>query len=138
MPTKHIWCHKYQTKENGILVKLIGAEQKHFKKITVATTEKEFAQKSVAKYEQNKQAEQKRGNKRDADGRGARPLPSPWRSGGAEQLSSATGREVGRSLEKEFGSLKPWSVGEGVEHWECGACSDGGEGEAEGAPPPMW
>ena len=34
----------------------------------------------------------------------------------AEQLRSATGREVGLSLEKEFGSLKPWSVGDGVEH----------------------
>ena len=56
----------------------------------------------------------------------------------AEQLRSATGREVGRSLEKEFGSLKPWSVGDGVEHWLCGACSEGGLGEAEGGPPPMW
>ena len=56
----------------------------------------------------------------------------------AEQLRRATGREVGRSLEKEFGSLKPWSVGDGVEHWLCGACSEGGLGEAEGGPPPMW
>ena len=65
-------------------------------------------------------------------------LPLGKVSGPAEQLSRATGREVGRSLEKEFGSLKPWSVGEGVEHCEWGACSEGGEGEAEGAPPPIW
>ena len=65
--------------------------------------------------------------------------PSPLGASEApEQLSSATGSDVGRSLENELGSLKPWSVGEGVEHWEWGACSEGGEGEAEGAPPPMW
>ena len=37
---------------------------------------------------------------------------------GPEQFSRATGRLVGLSLENEFGSLKPWSVGLGVEHWE--------------------
>ena len=71
-----------------------------------------------------------------------RVLPSPWHrdvsADPAEQLRRATGREVGRSLEKEFGSLNPWSVGEGVEHWEWGACSEGGLGDAEGGPPPMW
>ena len=71
-----------------------------------------------------------------------RVLPSPWHrdvsADPAEQLRRATGREVGRSLENEFGSLNPWSVGEGVEHWEWGACSEGGLGEAEGGPPPMW
>ena len=59
------------------------------------------------------------------------PLPSP-------QLRSATGRLVGRSLENELGSLNPWSVGLGVEHWDPAPASEGGEGEAEGGPPPMW
>ena len=57
---------------------------------------------------------------------------------GPEQFSRATGRLVGLSLENEFGSLKPWSVGLGVEHWEWPAASEGGLGLAEGGPPPMW
>ena len=62
------------------------------------------------------------------------PLPSPP----PPQLRSATGRLVGRSLENELGSLNPWSVGLGVEHWDPAPASEGGEGEAEGGPPPMW
>ena len=59
-----------------------------------------------------------------------------------EQLSSATGKLVGRSLEKELGSRNPWSVGLGVEHWESApppppALSEGGEGESPGLRPPL-
>ena len=53
------------------------------------------------------------------------------------QLRSATGRLVGRSLENELGSLNPWSVGLGVEHWDS-PLSEGGEGESPGPPPPTW
>ena len=41
-------------------------------------------------------------------------------------------------MENELGSLNPWSVGLGVEHWDPAPASEGGEGEAEGGPPPMW
>ena len=64
----------------------------------------------------------------ESSGSGRTPPPPP-------QLSRATGRLLGLSLENELGSLKPWSVGLGVEHCESPG-SDGGEGEAEGAPPP--
>ena len=62
---------------------------------------------------------------------GATPLPPPLL-----QVSSATGRLVGRSLEKELGSRKPWSVGLGVEHWDSPPVSEGGEGESPGPRPP--
>ena len=68
---------------------------------------------------------------------GIRVLSLPEQPPPPPQLRRATGRLVGLSLENELGSLKPWSVGLGVEHWEL-PCSEGGEGEAEGAPPPMW
>ena len=66
------------------------------------------------------------------------PLPSLPSPPPPPQLRSATGRLVGRSLENELGSLNPWSVGLGVEHWDPAPASEGGEGEAEGGPPPMW
>ena len=50
-------------------------------------------------------------------------------------LSRATGRLVGLSFEYEFGILKPWSVGEGVEAFEF-ADSDCGEGLSEPFVPP--
>jgi hypothetical protein len=61
--------------------------------------------------------------------RAVTPPPPP-------QVSNATGRLVGRSLEKELGSLKPWSVGLGVEHCDSPPVSEGGDGESPGPRPP--
>ena len=64
------------------------------------------------------------------------PPPPPPLTPLLLQVSSATGRLVGRSLEKELGSRKPWSVGLGVEHCDSPPVSEGGEGESPGPRPP--
>ena len=58
-------------------------------------------------------------------------LPLRW-----DELSNATGRLVGLSVDWEFGILKPPSVGEGVDALEStrGASSWGGLGLSELAP----
>ena len=58
-------------------------------------------------------------------------LPFRW-----EELSNATGRLVGLSVDWELGILNPPSVGEGVDAWEStlGASSWGGLGLSELAP----
>ena len=50
------------------------------------------------------------------------------------ELSKATGRLLGLSFDCEFGILKPWSVGDGVDTLEH--ASDGGEGLSDPAAPP--